>query len=200
MPVTTRSQSRAKAQPSQTISVYNEKKEKFINTMKNLFEEWSSATLTKNKIIAATKVFNTINSEYTYLYYNCNVYDPNPNIWDNFSISIYNKIKELRLEHIFANGWPNIKPSIVSNLMNQLRICEKFINPIILELRPETLPSDKYKTSLLSAQAELKCPSAPMSSAPMSSAPMSSAPMSSSPKQRTSPRKNIKRIDYSQFY
>lgn len=187
MPVTTRSQSRANAQPSKSSSVYNEKKEKFINTMKNLFEEWGSATLTKNKIIAATKVFNTINSEYTYLYYNCNVYNPIPNIWKNFAITTYNKIKELRIEHAFAHGWPDIEQSLVSNLMNQLRICEKFINPIILELRPETLPSDKYKTSLLSAQAELKCSSAP-------------APMSSSPKQRTSPRKNIKRIDYSQFY
>ena len=192
MPVTTRSQSLNNKQSpvnKHPSDLYNERKQSFITNMKKVFEIWGNAKTTKDKIICATNVFIMINKDFEYLFTASKTCDTNSNIWNKFAVTTYIKITENRLEHMFANGWPAIDKTIVNKLMQELCICEKLINPIILQLRPESMNSDKYREDLVLAQAVLK-----------SGAKARATKASVEPKQRTSPRKNIKRIDYSQFY
>ncbi len=192
MPVVTRSQSRALAKqvyvPNDNIAVYKERKESFTANMKKIYAEWGDAKSTKDQIIPATKTFEKLNAEFEYLFDNCKDYNKqNPHLWNNFTVVVYGKIKEFRNQYISTIGWPVVNKDIVNKLMAEMDKCSIMINKCIMQINKNDMLSDKFRIELIAAQNEI-------SKAQVKNRATKQMAL------RTSPRKNIKRIDYSQFY
>ena len=181
MPVVTRSQSRALAKqvyvPNDNIAVYKERKESFSANMKKIYAEWGDAKSTKDQIISATKAFEKNNAEFGYLLH----------LWNNFVVVLYGKIKEFRNQYISTIGWPVVNKDIVNKSMAEMDKCSIMINKCIMQINKNDMLSDKFRIELIAAQNEI-------SKAQVKNRATKQMAL------RTSPRKNIKRIDYSQFY
>lgn len=161
----------SKQEHNANIALYNEKKQAFLANMTTIFAEWQNAMLLKNKLIVGTKLFATINSDFEYLYYNDNIYYGSKSNWNNFAEAICNKIKELRTD-LTTHGW-NVDKHIVDELLTTMDNCEIFIKRLVIQSQPETQTHNNRQNKSVK---------------------------NTEPTLRKSPRKNIKRIDYSQFY